>query len=240
MQGADANGGEHEHGYSALHFAALSGNGDACRALLEAGARTDAVNTVKRTPAQMAAFVGNSVCVAIINNFVPREDVHYFARRQPLEDEPKLPPKLAKPVHKLVMSVRKIASVMKTVFQIFVSSPPVRLSATLQMNTHPVRVALILKRDPDLLEGASVVCRILELMSDREFRHRRDVNEVLSLKFHVLHYVLADIVRQKKKFEQKRKEEEGEEVRVENMGRKKKKKKNQENHKHQGNIILPY
>ena len=33
-------------------------------------------------------------------------------------------------------------------------------------------------------------------MSDREFKDRRDVNEVLSLKFHVIHYVLKDIIKQ--------------------------------------------
>lgn len=35
-----------------------------CQLLVEHGAKIDAVNSVKRTPAQMAAFVGNSPCVA--------------------------------------------------------------------------------------------------------------------------------------------------------------------------------
>ncbi len=101
------NGGRHEHDYSPLHFAALAGKPAVCSTLLEAGAAPDAVNTVKRTPAQMAAFVGNTGCVAAINNFVPKESVYYFTRKQPLEAEARLEPKLAKPIHELVMSVRK-------------------------------------------------------------------------------------------------------------------------------------
>ena len=61
------------------------------------------------------------------------------------------------------------------------------------MNTHPVRVALTLKANPILFENLPTVCNILELMSDREFKNRRDVNEVLSLKFHILHYIVKDM-----------------------------------------------
>jgi len=49
--------------------------------------------------------LGNHECVAVINNFVPLEDVSYFTRKQPFEDEPKLKPQLARPIHNLVMSV---------------------------------------------------------------------------------------------------------------------------------------
>ena len=61
------------------------------------------------------------------------------------------------------------------------------------MNTHPVRVAITLKANPILFENLPTVCNILELMSDREFKNRRDVNEVLSLKFHILHYIVKDM-----------------------------------------------
>jgi hypothetical protein len=43
--------------------------------------------------------------VSVINNFVPKEEVYYFTRKQPLEDKPKLDPILAKPLYNLVMSV---------------------------------------------------------------------------------------------------------------------------------------
>ena len=106
LQGADVNGGDHEHGYTTLHFAALSGAVEICRVLLEAGVKTDRVNTVKRTAAQMAGFVGNHEAVAVINNYVPKEAVYAFTRKQPLEDEAKLPLALAKPLHDLVQTVR--------------------------------------------------------------------------------------------------------------------------------------
>jgi hypothetical protein len=64
------------------------------------------------------------------------------------------------------------------------------------MNAHPVRVALILKEEPLLLSNLAKVCHILELMSDREFKNRRDVNEVLALKYHMLHYIIKDIKKQ--------------------------------------------
>ena len=68
FQGADVNQNDHVHKYSALHFAGLSGSEEVCRILLAAGANTNVENTVKRTPSQMAAFVGRKntyerVCV---------------------------------------------------------------------------------------------------------------------------------------------------------------------------------
>jgi len=170
-QGADVNGGDHEHRYTPLHFAALAGKSEVCKLLVENGAKTEEINSVKRTASQMGAFVGNHECVAIINNYVPKESVYYFTRKQPFEEKAKLPIELAKPLHQLVML----------------------------MNTHPVRVAITLKANPILFENLPTVCNILELMSDREFKNRRDVNEVLSLKFHILHYIVKDMKKLKEK-----------------------------------------
>ena len=85
-----------------------------------------------------------------------------------MEDKPKLDPKLARPLHDLVMT----------------------------MNTNPVRVGLILKGRPELLENVAKAAEILELMADREFKHNRNVNEVLALKFHVIRYIVRDISKQ--------------------------------------------
>ena len=111
FEGADPNGGNHEHNYTCLHFAGLASKPEICSLLMEAGAKTHHTNSVNRTAAAMAAFVGNHDCVAVINNYVPKEDILYFTRKQPLETSPKLSPELAKPLHDLVM----------------------------MMNTHPVR-----------------------------------------------------------------------------------------------------
>jgi hypothetical protein len=48
---------------------------------------------------------GNHVCVAIINNYIPKSDVDYYTIPQGLETEPKLPPTLAAPLHKFIMQV---------------------------------------------------------------------------------------------------------------------------------------
>ena len=52
-----------------------------CRMLLEAGAKPYKTNSVKRTAAAMSAFVGNHNCVAVINNFVPKDDVWCYTRK---------------------------------------------------------------------------------------------------------------------------------------------------------------
>ena len=48
----------------------------------------------------------------------------------------------------------------------------------------------MLKDEPKLLEDIDRVTRVLELLSDKEFKNRNDVNEILSLKYHILHYIL--------------------------------------------------
>ncbi len=48
----------------------------------------------------------------------------------------------------------------------------------------------MLKDEPKLLENIDRVTRVLELLSDKEFKNRNDVNEILSLKYHILHYIV--------------------------------------------------
>jgi hypothetical protein len=48
----------------------------------------------------------------------------------------------------------------------------------------------MLKAEPQLLENIGKVVKVLELLSDKEFKDRHDVNEILSLKYHILHYIL--------------------------------------------------
>ncbi|KAF7642629.1 hypothetical protein LDENG_00254210, partial [Lucifuga dentata] len=72
--------------------------------MLDAGAETNLVNSVGRTAAQMAAFVGQHDCVMVINNFFSRASLEYYTRPQGLEREPKLPPGLAGPLHKIIMT----------------------------------------------------------------------------------------------------------------------------------------
>jgi hypothetical protein len=83
----------------------------------------------------MAAFVGNHHCVSVINNHVPREDVVYYTRKQPFEEQPKLAAELCKPLHDLVMS----------------------------MNTSPVRIALHFRANPKLLQSITSIRKVSEI-----------------------------------------------------------------------------
>ncbi|XP_076755313.1 ankyrin repeat and MYND domain-containing protein 2 [Xylocopa sonorina] len=166
-QGADVNACQHEHAYTPLHLAALSGNAELCHLLMSYGARLTATNDVGRTPAQMAAFVGNHNCVATINNFIPKADIDYYVKPQGLQTESMLPPHLADSFHKFIM----------------------------QVNVHPVRVAINLQRCPGLLENAVKVQKVLESMRNKEMTRGTETNEVMAFKYHYLSCVVAEVIK---------------------------------------------
>ncbi|KAJ8290629.1 hypothetical protein GJAV_G00015500 [Gymnothorax javanicus] len=161
--GADVNCNEHEHGYTALMFAGLSGKTDITRMMLEAGAETDLVNSVGRTAAQMAAFVGQHDCVTVINNFFSRARLEYYTKPQGLEKEPKLPPKLAGPLHKIIMST----------------------------NLNPVKMVMLVKENPLLvdLEALEKCHRVMDLICEKCVK-QQDMNEVLAMKMHYISCIL--------------------------------------------------
>ncbi|GFS32414.1 ankyrin repeat and MYND domain-containing protein 2 [Trichonephila inaurata madagascariensis] len=69
--GADVNFTKHMSQYSALTFAALSGNPDVVNLLLQYGAKRKC-QFINKTAAQMAAFFGKPLyCKSVINNFIP-------------------------------------------------------------------------------------------------------------------------------------------------------------------------
>lgn len=161
--GADVNNTHHLHQYTALHFAALVGNPDLCLTLMTAGAKSHLKNTVGRTAAQMAAFVGNHNCVIVINNYVPKSDIEYYTSPKGVETKPKLSPSLSAPLYNYIM----------------------------QVNIHPVRLAV--KMPKILLTEYSQVKKVLELLSEREMKKSSEMNEVLSFKFHYLGFILSEI-----------------------------------------------
>lgn len=127
--------------------------------MLEAGAETDVVNSVGRTAAQMAAFVGQHDCVAIINNFFPRERLDYYTKPQGLDKEPKLPPKLAGPLHKIITTT----------------------------NLHPVKIVMLVSENPLLADAAALgkCYRVMDLICEKCMK-QRDMNEVLAMKMHYI------------------------------------------------------
>ncbi|XP_043972213.1 ankyrin repeat and MYND domain-containing protein 2a [Gambusia affinis] len=164
QHGADVNCNQHEHGYTALMFAGLSGKTDITWMMLDAGAETDVTNSVGRTAAQMAAFVGQHDCVTVINNYFSRARLDYYTKPQGLEKEPKLPPKLSGPLHKIIMST----------------------------NLNTVKLVMLVKENPLLaeVEALDKCRRVMELICEKCIK-QQDMNEVLAMKMHYISCVLG-------------------------------------------------
>lgn len=175
------NSSKHGANYTALHFAALSGNAEICLRLLQAGANSNAQNSVNRTPAQMAAFVGNHAAVACINNYIPKSEIEYFTKIQGQQTEPILPIILLDSLHKFVI----------------------------QSNMHPVRVALNIQKFGALSEHLKTVKKVLELMTEREVKKRNEINEIMAFKYHYLSYMVGEVIKCRDYF-QTRKESQSE------------------------------
>ncbi|XP_041104892.1 ankyrin repeat and MYND domain-containing protein 2-like [Polyodon spathula] len=167
QHGADVNCNEHEYGYTALMFAGFSGNKNITWMMLEAGAETNVVNSIGRTAAQMAAFVGQHDCVTVINNFFPRERLDYYTKPQGLDKEAKLPPKLAGPLHKVI----------------------------LMTNLHPVKIVMMVRESALLADVAALekCYRVLDLICEKCIK-QRDMNEVLAMKMHYISFILQKCV----------------------------------------------
>ncbi|XP_017768768.1 PREDICTED: ankyrin repeat and MYND domain-containing protein 2 [Nicrophorus vespilloides] len=164
QRGADVNKCEHEHEYSALHFAALSGNIELVHVLLANGVKVNATNSINRTAAQMAAFVGYHHIVTTINNFIPKSDVDYYTVIHGQESAPHLDPELAENFYNF----------------------------SLLYNLHPVNIAMSLQSYEGLLENVDEVRKVFQMMSEREMK-RKESNEVLSFKFFYISYILGEI-----------------------------------------------
>ncbi|XP_061912693.1 ankyrin repeat and MYND domain-containing protein 2-like isoform X1 [Entelurus aequoreus] len=163
QHGADVNCNQHEYGYTALMFAGLSGKTDITSMMLDAGAEADLVNSVGRTAAQMAAFVGQHDCVTVINNFFSLARLEYYTRPQGLELEPRLPPGLAAPLHKIIMTT----------------------------NLNPVKLVMLVRENPVLVDvGALEKCsQVMDLLCEQCVK-QQNMNEVLAMKMHYISCVL--------------------------------------------------
>lgn len=157
--------------------------------LLLAGAKPSATNTVGRTAAQMGAFVSNHQCVATINNFIPKSDIEYYtnSKIQGQQAEPYLPFILLESFHKFVI----------------------------QINLHPVRIALNLQKYGliNSNENLKKIKKVLDLMTEREFKRRNETNELMAFKFHYLGWIVNEIIKCKEYF-QARKEKDADKTKM--------------------------
>uniref|UniRef100_A0A8C2WPK2 Ankyrin repeat and MYND domain containing 2 n=1 Tax=Cyclopterus lumpus TaxID=8103 RepID=A0A8C2WPK2_CYCLU len=163
QHGADVNGNQLEYGYTALMFAGLSGKADITSMLLDAGAEKDRVNSVGRTAAQMAAFVGQHDCVTVINNFFSLARLEYYTRPQGVEGEPMLPHRLAGPLHKIIMTT----------------------------NLNPVKIVMLVKENPVLVDVAALekCYQVMDMLCEQCVK-QQDMNEILAVKMHYISCVL--------------------------------------------------
>uniref|UniRef100_A0A336MVB6 CSON001847 protein n=1 Tax=Culicoides sonorensis TaxID=179676 RepID=A0A336MVB6_CULSO len=175
-RGANVNSTRHQYDYSTLHFGALSANPDVCLLLLLAGANPVAVNSVQRTPAQMAAFVGNKTVVQTINNFIPKSEIDYYTKCHDQQTEPYLPLILADNFHKLVMIT----------------------------NLHPVKIALNVQKYPLFCENLPKIKKVLQLLAEKQMKRRDEVNEVHAFKFHYLSWIIGELQRAKEHAQQRK------------------------------------
>jgi len=58
-----------------------------------------------RLTSEFTVVSGNHNCVAVISNYIPEEEIMCYTLPETIESEPKLPPALARPVHKFIMMV---------------------------------------------------------------------------------------------------------------------------------------
>lgn len=115
----------------------------------------------------MAAFVGNHSCVAVINNFIPKSEIDYYTIVQGQQTKPHLPAFIANSFHRFLM----------------------------QVNIHPVRVALNLQNFVGLSEHLNEIKNVLELMSNKEMKRGQETNEVMAFKYHYLAYIVAEVAK---------------------------------------------
>lgn len=161
--GADKDFTQRKDGYTPLMFAAISARADVVRLLLERGVNTTTENCVNRTAAQMAAFVGQSRIVAIINSWQPYETtIEPYTKTRELEDKPRIPsPALGQLLHSYII----------------------------QPSFHPVRLLLFISENLDLVRYASEFIYVLENLSSKSLKPPLN-EECLSMKYYYLSYLI--------------------------------------------------
>ena len=78
---------------------ALPGQGPVVELLLRSGANQEKRAKNGKTSANMAAFVGSKECLAVLNNYLPLQDVMYHTEPRSLDKTDFLPPNLAPILH---------------------------------------------------------------------------------------------------------------------------------------------
>nr|CAG4634787.1 EOG090X06BA [Alona affinis] len=71
------------------------------------------------------------------------------------------------------------------------------------VNLHPVHLLFTLRKLPLLLDNLAKVKEVLELLRDSQMKRNREANEILSLKYHCLCFLVASLAKEQKQHSDK-------------------------------------
>lgn len=165
-RGADPNSNEHKHGYTALMFAAISGSSqgpEICRMLLDAGARSYATNSINKTAAELAAFVGQNECVSVISTYISIDEIDKFLHPQGKNSAEQYPHELCILLH----------------------------ATTRTHNIHPIKVILFVAEHEVLMEYRKKYLYVVDRLFERQLRCKQP-NEAMSIKLWLLLCILRE------------------------------------------------
>ncbi|VDK51657.1 unnamed protein product [Anisakis simplex] len=167
--GADPNTNQHTHGYSALMFAAISGQPESpeiCRILLDAGAHAYKTNSINKTASEMAAFVGQHECVSVINNYIGMDEIERLVHPKGKDSEEIFPEEFCVLVH----------SITKT------------------HQIHPVKIVFFVHDNELILNYRKKFLYIVDRLFERQLRCKES-NEVMSLKLWLILFTLRETLK---------------------------------------------
>lgn len=167
-KGADVNFNQRKDSYTPLMFASISSRLTIIRLLLERGADPSIENSVHRTAAQMAAFVGQTKVVSLINSWVPFSNtVKPFTKCRELEEEPRIPSiDLGHLLHEYIV----------------------------YPSLHPIKLLLFVRENNDLVKLSKKFIYVLESLSVKFIKPPHN-DETFSFKCHYLSYLLESCLK---------------------------------------------
>ncbi|CAO4359874.1 unnamed protein product [Caenorhabditis nigoni] len=164
--GCDVNEKTDDNLFTPLMFAALSGKQDVCRFLMDSGARMYCVNGIGKTASELAAFVGNHECVAIINNHISIDLVEEFLRPKingEYVGEERYPDELLEFIHSLCGS----------------------------HEVHPVKIIFRFSQYSDSLKYKKKILYVIDRVFERQLRCKES-NEIMSLKLWLILFFMRE------------------------------------------------
>ncbi|KHN82406.1 Dauer abnormal formation protein 25 [Toxocara canis] len=167
--GSDPNSNEHAQGYTALMFAAISGqpqSAEICRMLLDAGAHAYKTNAINKTASEMAAFVGQHECVSVINNYIAIEDVEKLIHPKGKDSDEIFPADFCRLAH----------AITKT------------------HQIHPIKIVFFIRENESVLNYRKKFLYVVDRLFERQLRCKES-NEVMSLKLWLILFVVRETLK---------------------------------------------